>query len=537
MKAFYTKSVFILLLFLAQFSATFGQSTEAPIGDGTLENPYKISTLENLYWISQTPSSWDKYFIQTNDINAASTSTWFSNQGFTPIGNNVQKFNGYYNGNNYIISNLYINRPSENNVGLFGHVGHISSTTEATHIKSIGLVNANITGARGVGALIGRVTGNQNTIIEYCYSIGGIVTGDGATGGLIGSFNSYEETSDGSKNPVLRKSHSSNSVISSGNGGLDKFGGLVGCSQKGSIQNSFARGHITVNNGTRIGGLAGCIDYRGDIENSYAIGEITTTSSTAVGGLVGNIQGAGSFDGEVANSLWDTEVSTIVTSPAGIGTTSSDMKTSTTYTNATWDLTSTWGISAGINNGYPYLFGDNNFILPIELQSFEGTRTSTETIELNWTTASEHINEGFEVQKSYNGSMFHTTAWIGGKGTSTIQNSYSFVDNETSLNTLYYRLQQFDRNGASSYSEIITIFPTQTKEQLSFTNKQCTVSNAEINTQYSIAIIKESGKIEYTHSCKAHVETLVCPYILDQGIYVVSIYKNNSVLFTYKIKL
>ena len=538
MKQIYKEILIVIFAIFTQISITYSQVSEAPIGNGTSENPYQISTLENLYWISQNPASWDKYFIQMHDINAAATATWDSNKGWTPIGNNVQKFNGFYNGNNYIISNLYIDRPTENNVGLFGHVGQVNSDTEPTLIKSLGIVNATVNGARGVGALIGRVTGNQNTIIEYCYAIGGTIKGDGATGGLIGSLNSFEETSDGSKNPVLRKSYSTNSVQSSGNGTLDKFGGLVGCSQKGSIQNSFARGHVTVNDGTRVGGLVGCIDYRGDVENSYATGEVTTTASTNVGGLVGNISGIGTYDGEVTNSVWDTEVSTLGASAGGTAQNISAMKTSATYSSLSWDITTTWGIAAGINNGYPYLLGDNNFILPIELASFEGQRISSEIIELRWTTESEFNNEGFEIQKSYNGTTFHTIAWIKGKGNTSIQQEYSFLDYESSTNIVYYRLVQFDRNGDYTYSDIITINSvTPPKEDLLIINKQCVLQNVQQDALYTITVIKESGKIKYSYTCKAPAETIICPYVLEEGVYILSIYKQQLLIATHKIKM
>lgn len=534
MKTIYKISLKILLIILSLSSTIFAQVSEAPLGAGTSENPYKINSLDNLYWISQNPSSWDKYFLQTSDINAAATSTWDSNKGWTPIGNDVTKFTGEYNGANYVISNLFIDRPLENNVGLFGHVG---SNTEATLISSLGITNSTISGARGVGALIGRVTGNQTTIIEYCFAIGCTITGDGATGGLIGSFNSFQETADGSSNPIVRKSYANNIVKTSGTGGLDKFGGLVGCSQKGSIKNSFARGQIQVTDATRVGGLAGCIDYRGDIEDSYATTEITANSSTNVGGLVGNATGAGSFDGIVDNSVWDSETTTLGISAGGDIHTTSEMKDNATYTGLSWDFGDTWGISAGVNNGYPFLYGDNNFILPIELISFEGIRTGSETIELTWKTASEYMNEGFEVQKSYNGTSFHTIAWIGGKGTSTIENNYSFTDYETSSNIVYYRLVQFDMNGDNSTSEIITVMPYNAKEIVSFSEKKCTLYNAEINTSYTIYIIKESGKTAYSHSCIAKSKTLACDYSLQKGIYIVSIIKQNSVLSIHKIHI
>lgn len=48
----------------------WGQSAVAPsAGDGSSGSPYQIATWQNLYWISQNSSEWDKYYIQTASIN------------------------------------------------------------------------------------------------------------------------------------------------------------------------------------------------------------------------------------------------------------------------------------------------------------------------------------------------------------------------------------------------------------------------------------------------------------------------------------
>ncbi len=53
--------------------APVAPTSEAPSGSGTESDPYLISSLNNLYWLSQTSSEWGsgKYFKQTADIDAA----------------------------------------------------------------------------------------------------------------------------------------------------------------------------------------------------------------------------------------------------------------------------------------------------------------------------------------------------------------------------------------------------------------------------------------------------------------------------------
>lgn len=59
------------------------------------------------------------------------------------------------------------------------------SSGNPVSLKNIRLVNAYVIRARGVGSLIGRVTGNANTLIEACLVTGGSIADNAATGGLV----------------------------------------------------------------------------------------------------------------------------------------------------------------------------------------------------------------------------------------------------------------------------------------------------------------------------------------------------------------
>jgi len=156
------------LLFAIFMSITLisqAQTPVAPAGTGTENDPYQITTLNNLYWMSVTPTSWDKYFEQTDNIDATSTATWNSGAGWDPIGyvngeSDYLAFTGYYNGNNWLIGDLYINRPTELAVGFF-------SIIENAHISHMGIYNASadITGGEVTGTLAGFNL--SSTIIDF----------------------------------------------------------------------------------------------------------------------------------------------------------------------------------------------------------------------------------------------------------------------------------------------------------------------------------------------------------------------------------
>jgi len=113
---------FFICSFMVLTNGSIAQNSTPPaFGDGSEANPYEIATIDNLYWLTQNSTEWDKHFIQTADIDATSSSTWDEGKGFFPIGNGTTKFTGYYNGNGHVINGIFISRPETNFIGLFGY--------------------------------------------------------------------------------------------------------------------------------------------------------------------------------------------------------------------------------------------------------------------------------------------------------------------------------------------------------------------------------------------------------------------------------
>ena len=103
----------------------------------------------------------------------------------------------------------------------------------------------------------------------------------------------------------------------------------------------------------------------------------------------------------------------------------------------------------------PYLEVYYHYITPVELTSFTAAANNG-NVTLNWATATETNNKGFEVQKS-NGSEFQTIGFVQGNGTSTQQHSYSYTDNNVAQGNYSYRLRQVDFDGTSEYSPVVEV--------------------------------------------------------------------------------
>jgi len=383
-------------IFLSHF--LFSQIATPPAaGSGTEEDPLQIANLENLYWISQNNTFWDQYYIQTADIDASETATWFSGQGFTPIGvYNSVNFSGNYNGDGHVISNLTIHNDIDG-AALF------ASTSSTSVISNLGLTDVNIYVTSGsahtdIGALIGW---NFGATVTNCYSTGS-VSGDEYVGGLIGSNDI---------NSIITNCYSTCNVT-----GFETIGGLIGWANS-TVENCYASGNVSGDND--IGGFIGYL-YGGSVNSCYSTGNVYANSYAAgfidaIDGNITNCYCTGNVmraDGntnenfaafidwvddnhtvaycystgsvvyenatspsdkgfvfyEGANVIFTSNFFDYVTSgqTSGIGATpklTAQMQAISTFTDAGWDFTCEtengtddfWALNGLDNNGYPFL--------------------------------------------------------------------------------------------------------------------------------------------------------------------------------------
>ena len=112
------------------------------------------------------------------------------------------------------------------------------------------------------------------------------------------------------------------------------------------------------------------------------------------------------------------------------------------------------GVAADlIENAVTYLFRD---IIPVELTAFNAL-VSGNNVNLNWSTATELNNSGFEIQRKSENSSWINAGFVAGFGTTTESKSYSFTDNNLAVGNYTYRLKQIDFNGGYEYSNEINV--------------------------------------------------------------------------------
>jgi hypothetical protein len=105
-----------------------------------------------------------------------------------------------------------------------------------------------------------------------------------------------------------------------------------------------------------------------------------------------------------------------------------------------------------------YYFGDAMPpIIPVELTSFTANVNTLGQVVLNWETATEINNQGFEIERRTESSEFRTIGFIEGHGSTTETQSYIYTDVTAENGINYYRLKQIDYNGTYSYSDEVEV--------------------------------------------------------------------------------
>jgi len=95
-------------------------------------------------------------------------------------------------------------------------------------------------------------------------------------------------------------------------------------------------------------------------------------------------------------------------------------------------------------------------VVPVELTSFSAN-INGDDVTLNWITASEVNNQGFEVQREMQNGEFGIIGFVEGNGTTTEIQNYSFTDENLLPGTHAYRLKQVDFDGTSELSDVIEV--------------------------------------------------------------------------------
>lgn len=166
---------FKLTALLVLLTAALGSVYAQPAVTGTVSDPYRVTSINDLVWFSTQTSLWGegKYFIQMNDIDA-------KDAAFTSTGSAAHPAVVNYDGQGFYINNLTINSDQPMS-GLFGYL-------ESGSVQNLKFYKAAINNTSVTDAFAGVLAGKTGASIFNCHIYESTVntTGD-YVGGLVGS--------------------------------------------------------------------------------------------------------------------------------------------------------------------------------------------------------------------------------------------------------------------------------------------------------------------------------------------------------------
>ncbi|MEO1257372.1 MAG: T9SS type A sorting domain-containing protein [Bacteroidota bacterium] len=140
--------------------------------------------------------------------------------------------------------------------------------------------------------------------------------------------------------------------------------------------------------------------------------------------------------------------------------------------------------ATGVSSFSPFGVGEANS-LPVELIDFQAKVQEGRTVLLDWRTATELNNEGFEIERSINGKNWERLGFVAGTGTTFENQQYNFTDARPFSGMNYYRLKQMDFDGAFAYTNIISVIVDVKTNRLSvFPNPAINETTLALETDY-----------------------------------------------------
>ncbi len=173
--------------------------------------------------------------------------------------------------------------------------------------------------------------------------------------------------------------------------------------------------------------------------------------------------------------------------------------------------------------------------LPVELLNFSAFAEGL-SVYLDWSTASENNNHGFDIQLSRTGLDFSSIGFVNGAGTTQLTQQYSYAAELPSPGLWYLRLAQTDHDGTVAYSPVVVL---RAEARDAFTI-QTTPTGLSVQSLLSaperaqVDIYGPSGQLIRSETPEfAPQETR--QWTLPEGLYIVRVQLSSGEVITEKV--
>jgi hypothetical protein len=172
--------------------------------------------------------------------------------------------------------------------------------------------------------------------------------------------------------------------------------------------------------------------------------------------------------------------------------------------------------------------------LPVTLLSITGECKGGFN-EIKWSTASEHNNDYYLIEKSTNGYEYTNIGKVAGAGNSNLISNYRFEDNGSNGKLVYYRLSQVDFDGKKNELGVVTVSCKGNADTwiayMNANNHMVLSTNYYNEDKLSIQLYDMQGRMKWNsdHSIQAgFAEHIFDISSLSAGVYIVRVTDSNG---------
>jgi len=454
---FYQRTAMMLAVMLMTMTA-WAQTELFSGGEGTVDNPYKITTADDLNKLADDVNSGtkytDTYFKLMNDVSYEHTSAWndttSTENNFTPIGNSSNSFKGTFDGNNKSISGIRIYKDKNNATSQYmGLFGVLRGT-----VKNLTLTDTRIVGYSYTGGIAANCS--SNSVIDSC-----IVTSTVAVYSVqpnadrLGGIAGYANTN----TAIISNNISSATVaIKYGLGGCEGYGGILGGAAPGAtVSNNLAIGAKVKDSSGWAGAIMGFSTNDANLSNNYYID--CTVNGTA------NALNVGCHAADITDNAAAVSIHTLTLTNGITTTTAPSVNISGTdyYAQGTVLTLNNGKPTAPAGYTYPLIVNGTSMIIDgdtlvmpaadttigldtdLTLIPWAGSGTETDPYIIKYTSQldllAKNVNDGNAYKDTYfqlgaDLTYDHTTAW---DDTTSIENNYTPIGYYNGYSTAWDR--------------------------------------------------------------------------------------------------